>query len=354
MSSDEIKHTKAEEAPPALLSSEELAAYRKELASDDASLDIRAKWEGYLDGLESFLRSRLRGQDLALQTLAGAVRRVESLGLRSDRKPKGTFFFVGPTGVGKTESTKLTAQYLYGSDKDFRAGGNFAIFDMGEYGDEGSIKQLLGRDKSEQGVLGDAIDALNARGGGIILFDEIEKAHIAVSKMMLGLIDDGRVRMMNDSVKRANEMYLVFTSNVGAKTAAEFKRPIVTTVRRIMIRAAEQHFGPEFVARFGATVVFMRLEREIQVDICRDFMPSVCRRIQEFRGYRAFDYDEDALQALASLAYSMAAGARYVKSTLEREVGDAVLAAKDTFKFSHPSLLLTTDARTRKLIVREQ
>jgi ATP-dependent Clp protease ATP-binding subunit ClpB len=335
------------------ISAEELQRLRESVHCDGAPPDDIRRWESYLLGLEQHLKKNLRGQSAALEALCRAICRAEVVGVRKKGKPKASFFCAGPTGVGKTESAKLIAGYLFGSTKSWRDGGNFAVWDMGEFAEQGSIAQMLGRNRDEQGDLGDAIDALCARGGGIILFDEIEKAHPTVALMMLGLLDEARVTMKNGKVKNVSNCYIICTSNVGAAKASKLRKCPVATVTKAIVAAAQKHFRPEFMARFSAMIVFMRLTRDVQVEICRDYMPALLSKVANYRGFRSLAVDEDALVLLAAKSYDQTAGARFVMSVLDREVGDAVLEWLPKQVTPHPALRLTVDPVSKRIVIIE-
>lgn len=325
------------------------------MATIDDFSDRGARDE-YVAGLGPFLKKRLRGQDAAVDVLAKAIARVEVVGVRRAKKPKASFFCAGPTGVGKTESTQLIAEYLYGTSKHWRDGGRLAAFDMAEFAEDGSIAQLLGRGKDEQGVLGDAMDALNEKGGGILLFDEIEKAHTQVAKMFLSLLDAARTTMKNGSVKSAENMYVFCTSNVGAALAAEMEMSPEATVRRTILNEATAFFAPEVMARYSEKIVFMRLSRPTQVAICGDYLPGLCERVSQRNGLRGIGFDADALASIAAESYSKSAGARFVMSVCDRVVGNAILEwlSSGTRKQENPHLMLRYNSPGKKIFVVEE
>ncbi len=205
------------------------------------------------------LGARILGQKEASARFAhGIMREVE---LYHHGRPRGTFLFLGPTGVGKTETTQVAARYLYGEGWKQ----HFHRLDMAEFQTLQSLDALLGRDvDGRQGLLGDAIDRLNAKGGGILLLDEIEKANQDLNKVFYGILDAARVTMRNGAEKNLEQLYIIATSNLGTDKSVQMEHAPYATIERTAFRAAESYFGSPLFYRFRERIVFRKLNREIQ------------------------------------------------------------------------------------------
>ncbi len=156
-------------------------------------------------GLRTHLEANIRGQRHVMERVASVLTRGE-LGLAHPSRPKGSFLFVGPTGVGKTELTNVFTAHLFGGLKPMR-------FDMSEYQNQSSVEKLIGQATDETGLLGRALsDALE----GTLLFDEIEKAHPLVLDLFLQMLDDASITFATGERKNLSRFYLVFTSNIGS------------------------------------------------------------------------------------------------------------------------------------------
>ncbi len=266
-----------------------------------------------LIGLYDFLSSRVRGQDRALRIIANAVQRAE-LGLASPDRPMASFLCLGPTGVGKTETILALSEFLYGTASAV------ARFDMAEYQDRNAIVRLLG-DREEQGILGREIDRRPE--GGILLFDEIEKADQGLSTVFLSVLDAGRVTMGTGETKGVTSFYVAFTSNLGSADAIKMQRLPQTTVERRVLAAATDYFRPELLARFQEKLVFNRLSYEVQEEVAEGMLTRALAGIKRSHGLR-ISFDRKVIVALMSMGYTKELGARPMRSTVEREVGDAV------------------------------
>ncbi len=192
----------------------------------------------HLRHLEAHLAEQIRGQDHVLPRVASVLHRGE-LGLAPKARPRGSFLFLGPTGVGKTELTIAFTRYLAGDEKLFR-------FDMSEYQTQDSLGLLLGGKLGEVGLLGLAV-AKSAT--GTLLFDEIEKAHPRVLDVFLQVLDAARVTMANGEALDLSGFYIVFTSNIGAAELLNLQHSSFTTMERHVLTKAQRSLRPELYAR---------------------------------------------------------------------------------------------------------
>lgn len=271
----------------------------------------------HLKDLESFLSKRIIGQEGSVKVIADAVLRAE-LGLKELNKPKSGMLLLGPTGVGKTEIVLSLAEFLYKDSARVKR------FDMAEYQRQESLDWLLGCDKQEQGLLGDAIDDLNAKGGGILLFDEIEKAHQSLTTIFLSALDVGRISMSNGQTKDLRQFYIFFTSNLGGSSAAQMVNSDEVTVRRCVERCAQNYFSSELFARFDEVVVFRRLTYEAQLGICKKMLDSVLERLAKMLSKKLI-VDDEVFNFLVQKGYTRDLGARMLQSVICREIGNAIV-----------------------------
>lgn len=264
--------------------------------------------------LESHLKSHIRGQDTALVRMASVLRRGE-LGLCAPHRPKGSFLLLGPTGVGKTESTVVFTRYLMGDGRLFR-------FDMSEYQTQDSLSLLLGADSQERGHLGRCVtDAAT----GTLLFDEIEKAHPRIMDVFLQILDAARVTFADGTTADLGGFYVVFTSNIASGELLDWQHSSFATMERHVLARAQQWLRPELYARITEKLVFQRLGYEIQMEIAR-LMLVRHLLLLEAKGH-CLIAEPDVLPFLIRHGFHPRLGARPLRDTIERLVGDAVAAS---------------------------
>lgn len=271
----------------------------------------------HLRHLEAHLAAQIRGQDHVLARVASVLHRGE-LGLAQASRPRGSFLFLGPTGVGKTELTIAFTRYLAGADKLFR-------FDMSEYQTQESLSLLLGGKLGEVGLLGLAV-AKSAT--GTLLFDEIEKAHPRVLDVFLQVLDAARVTMASGDVLDLRGFYIVFTSNIGAAELLNLQHSSFTTMERHVLTKAQRSLRPELYARITEKIVFSRLSYDVQLDIAR---LHITRELALLRD-QGFDLvvDESVVSFLIQRGFHPRLGARPLRDAIEKHlrgaVADAMLA----------------------------
>jgi ATP-dependent Clp protease ATP-binding subunit ClpA len=278
-----------------------------------------------LTRLEPFLNQRLFGQEEAVATLAEAVLNAE-LGLPRPGKPKAAFLFLGPTGVGKTQLTKLLAQFLYGERE---AAQRLERLNMAEYADERTaLGRLIGENHGEQGDLGDALDRLIGLGGGILLVDEIEKAAPKVAKLWLAGIDEAEIGCANGSRKNLDGCYIVMTSNLGAQEAMDMQDSGQTAMKNVLREKATKFFGPEMIGRFrryNGVVVFNPLSASVQEQVCRSILEREVERFADERGLQ-ITATKHAFLELKKEGFEKAMGARPMEGTVQRLMNRAYCA----------------------------
>jgi ATP-dependent Clp protease ATP-binding subunit ClpA len=230
--------------------------------------------------------------------------------LAHPNRPKGSFLFVGPTGVGKTEITITFTDYLCGSDRLHR-------FDMSEFQNQSSVGLLLGNSATDTGMLGRALDK-NSR--GTLLFDEMEKAHPLVLDLFLQILDAGRITLANGETRNLNNYYIVFTSNIGSGEAMRMESSAFATIERTVLRRVDQALRPELVARINEKLVFNRLPYAIQREICE---LMIGREIERLRllGH-SLTIEVAKVENLVREGYHRTLGARPMRNTVDRFLQD--------------------------------
>ena len=294
-------------------------------AVDEAAIaGVVSRWTGVpvdkmLEGersklmhMEDKLRERVIGQDQALTAVAHAVRRARA-GLQDPNRPIGSFLFLGPTGVGKTELTKALASFLFDDDRAM------VRIDMSEFMEKHSVSRLIGAPPGyvgydEGGVL---TEAVRRRPYQVILFDEVEKAHEDVFNVLLQVLDDGRLTDGQGRAVNFKNTIIVLTSNLGSDVlAAQPEGEKVEMVQGQVMEAVRAHFRPEFLNRLDEIILFRRLQRadmaaivKIQLERLRELLTD--RKIE-------LDLDRSALDWLAAEGYDSTYGARPLKRVIQR------------------------------------
>ncbi len=266
-----------------------------------------------LRNLESALLSSIKGQNHVIPRVVSVLRRGE-MGLAQQSRPKGSFLFVGPTGVGKTELATCFTEYLFGP-------GHLHRFDMSEFQNQSSVGLLLGQSSNETGMLG---KALKRSEKGTLLFDEMEKAHPLVLDLFLQILDAGHITLANGETKNLNGYYIVFTSNIGSAEAMRMEKSVFATIERTVLRKIDQTLRPELVARITDKVVFARLSYETQREICE---AMVKREAERLRGL-GFEIKTNAemIEKLLREGYHRTLGARPMRNAVDRLLQEAVVA----------------------------
>ena len=276
--------------------------------------------------MEDHLEARVVGQAEAVRALSNAVRRARA-GLNDENQPLGSFLFLGPTGVGKTELTKAAAEFLFGDDTAM------VRVDMSEYMEKHSVSRLIGAPPGyvgydEGGVL---TEAVRRRPYQVVLFDEVEKAHPDVFNILLQVLDDGILTDGHGRVVDFKQTIIILTSNLGAHGLSDPSAIKNIEVARANVMAAVQsHFKPEFLNRLDETIIFNRLSKEhmyrivdIQLDMLRDRVSSLNLKIK---------LEPGATDWIAEEGYDPVYGARPLKrviqNSLQNPIAELILAGK--------------------------
>jgi ATP-dependent Clp protease ATP-binding subunit ClpB len=301
------------------------ALLKEEVEAEDVAAVV-SRWTGIpvsrlLEGetekllhMEERLHQGVVGQDEAVRAVANAVRRARS-GLQDPDRPIGSFIFLGPTGVGKTELARALAAFLFDDEAAM------VRIDMGEYQEKHTVSRLIGAPPGYVGFEegGQLTEAVRRRPYSVILFDEIEKAHAEVFNVLLQLLDDGRLTDGQGRTVGFKNSVVIMTSNLGGELWAEggSEAEVSQGQLRELLR---QHFRPEFLNRIDEVVVFQRLSREQLAQIAGIQLDRLSRRLAD-AGYR-LEVSEDAKAWLAEAGYDPVYGARPLKRAIQRELQD--------------------------------
>ena len=263
--------------------------------------------------MEEKLHERVVGQDEAVQAVANAVRRSRA-GLSDPNRPSGSFLFLGPTGVGKTELTKSLASFLFDDE-------NAMIrIDMSEFMEKHSVSRLVGAPPGyvgyeEGGVL---TEAVRRRPYSVVLFDEVEKAHPDVFNILLQVLDDGRLTDSQGRVVDFKNTVIIMTSNLGSHKIQEMAGDSYEEIKAAVMNSVNQHFRPEFINRIDEIVVFHPLGQEQMAGIADIQLSRLRKRLQE----RDMDIvlSDEAMTKLIAVGYDPVYGARPLKRAIQQEI----------------------------------
>ena len=300
----------------------------EEVVTPDHVAHIVSRWTGIpvdkmLEGerekllrMEDEIAKRVVGQGEAVQAVSKAVRRARA-GLQDPNRPIGSFMFLGPTGVGKTELTKALASFLFDDETAM------VRIDMSEFMEKHSVARLIGAPPGyvgyeEGGVL---TEAVRRRPYQVILFDEIEKAHPDVFNVLLQVLDDGRLTDGQGRTVDFRNTLIVMTSNLGAEYLVSLREDQdVDAVRDEVMAAVRAHFRPEFLNRVDEIVLFHRLRRQDMGQIVQIQLKRLEKLLEDRK--ITLDLDKDAVEWLAEKGYDPAYGARPLKRVMQKELQD--------------------------------
>ena len=268
--------------------------------------------------LEDVLHRRVIGQKEGVKAVSDAIRRNRS-GLSDPNKPLGSFLFIGPTGVGKTELAKTLADFLFNDEK------SLTRIDMSEYMEKFSVTRLIGAPPGYVGYDegGQLTEAVRRRPYSVVLFDEIEKAHPDVFNVLLQVLDDGRLTDGQGRVVDFKNTIIIMTSNLGSEliledssTAQDGENSCVSQAVQVKIDALlKQHFRPEFLNRIDEIVMFKKLDKKSISSIVKLQLERVRKRLSEKR--LLIEFDEKSVEFLSEKGYDPAFGARPVKRAVQ-------------------------------------
>ncbi len=297
---------------------------KEEVDEEDVG-EVVAKWTGIpaarlLEGeveklvrMEERLHARVIGQDEAVRVVSEAVRRARA-GLQDPRRPIGSFLFLGPTGVGKTELARALADFLFDDERAM------VRLDMSEYQEKHAVARMIGAPPGYVGYEegGALTEAVRRRPYCVILLDEIEKAHPEVLNVLLQLLDDGRLTDGQGRTVDFRNALVVMTSNLGSDAILELSATDPARMEALVQRALREHFRPEFLNRLDETVVFHALSR----DDIRHVVELQFAQLRSALGERRIGLvlTRDARDRLADEGYDPLFGARPLKRTIQRRI----------------------------------
>ena len=268
--------------------------------------------------MEDALRRRVVGQDEALTAVADAVRRARA-GLNDPNRPLGSFLFLGPTGVGKTELTKALAAFLFDDEAAITR------MDMSEYMEKHSVSRLIGAPPGYVGYDegGALTEAVRRRPYQVVLFDEVEKAHPDVFNVLLQVLDDGRLTDGQGRVIDFKNTLIIMTSNLGSEAlAGQGEGDDVEAVRPYVMDQVRGHFRPEFLNRIDEIILFRRLGRDQMAGIVRIQMARFEKLLADRR--LTLSLDDSAFAWLADKGYDPVYGARPLKRVIQKDLVDPI------------------------------
>jgi len=267
--------------------------------------------------LERNLRELIRGQDHVFPAVVERVTIGES-GLASPGRPKGSFIFLGPTGVGKTETARILSRTLFDGKEPL-------CLDMAEFKSDDALTKFIGDHTGRLGRLG---HILTHHREGILLFDEIEKAKPEVADVCLSILDAARVTCGVDQTFDLSGFYPIFTSNLGAADILRAKHLNFTQIEKHVLAQVAATFRPEFMGRIDSILVFRKLSYDIQVEIARMRLEEERRHLSG-KGHR-IQFDDDVLNFLLQVGFDKYLGARPLRKAMERYIRFPIAQASHT------------------------
>jgi len=327
---------------------------KEEVDADDIA-EVVSRWTGIpvsrlMEGeveklihMEERLHRRIIGQDQAIQAVANAVRRSRA-GLSDPRRPIGSFLFLGPTGVGKTELARALAEFLF-DDEDA-----MVRIDMSEYQERHTVSRLIGAPPGYVGYEegGQLTEAVRRRPYAVVLFDEIEKAHAEVFNTLLQLLDEGRLTDGHGRTVDFRNTVIIMTSNIGSTIIKELGGRDEALMRRQVLAMLDQHFRPEFLNRIDEIIIFHNLTMEDLVQIVDIQLERLKKLLAE--RHITLEVTDAARRYLAETGFDPVFGARPLKRVIGREVQDPLALALLQGRF-HDGDTIRADVRDGELVL---
>ena len=331
------KWKKSEQKNEALVTSEDICDVISSWTKIPVS-KLTKKESEKLKELDTKLKERVIGQDEAVEALARAIKRAR-VGLKDEKRPIGSFIFLGPTGVGKTELTKALAENLFGDEN------SMIRFDMSEFMEPHSVSKLIGSPPGYVGFEegGQLTEKIRRNPYSVILFDEIEKAHPDVMNMLLQILDDGRLTDSNGRTVNFKNTVIIMTSNIGARLITDKKTLGFTSkeenreekkeyedIKKDVLAELKKEFKPEFINRIDEIIVFHKLQKEEMRQIVDIMLKQVIKRM-EVQNIK-IKIDDDVKDKIIEKGTDANYGARPLKRTiqnlLEDKIAEAILDGK--------------------------
>lgn len=298
---------------------------RDEVTADDIAAVV-ARWTGIpinrlrasettkLGRLEDELHKRVVGQNRAVNAVANAIRRSRA-GIGDQNRPIGSFLFLGPTGVGKTELARSLAEALFDDER------SMTRIDMSEYMEQHAVSRLIGSPPGyvgyEQG--GQLTEAVRRRPYSIVLFDEVEKAHPDVFNVLLQVLDDGRLTDGQGRTVNFSNTVIIMTSNIGSRHIQDWDGRDYSALEQTLQTELASYFRPEFLNRIDDIVIFDRIQPDDMRHIIEVQLTNMLSQIKNSK-HIVLDFSDEAKDALAKLGYDPAYGARPLKRIIQTQV----------------------------------
>ncbi|MCL6268955.1 ATP-dependent chaperone ClpB [Sansalvadorimonas sp. 2012CJ34-2] len=322
--------------------------------TDEEIAEVVSRWTGIpvnrmLEGerdkllrMEEALHNRVIGQHEAVQAVADAVRRSRA-GLSDPNKPNGSFMFLGPTGVGKTELCKSLAEFLFDTEDAV------VRIDMSEFMEKHSVARLLGAPPGYVGYEegGYLTEAVRRRPYSVVLLDEVEKAHADVFNVLLQVLDDGRLTDGQGRTVDFRNTVIVMTSNLGSDLIQTLDNHEFETVKSTLMNVVGQHFRPEFVNRIDELVVFHPLEKGQIAGIACIQLDRLCKRLAE--NELSLELSDKAMALLVDAGFDPVYGARPLKRAIQREIENPLAQSILAGKYE-PGSTIKMDVKEEKVV----
>src|SRR3989338_1291716 len=327
------QYTRSHRGEKALVRGEDVA----EIISQKSHVpvtSVTAKEADKLLHLESIMHERIIGQDEAVKAVAAALRRARAE-LRTEKRPIANFLFLGPTGVGKTETAKTVAEVYFGNEE------NMIRLDMSEYQEKSAVYRIIGAPGESGGLL---TEPVRKNPFSLVLLDELEKAHPDILNIFLQVLDDGRATDSAGRVIDFTNAIIIATSNAGSPYVQEElkKGTAIEEIKKgLLERELKQYFRPEFLNRFDAVIVYKPLTEEEIVQIARLIIAKIAKQL-EAKGI-TFRATDEAIAELAHAGFDPQFGARPLRRVIQERVQDALA-----------NLLLTAKLSRRDVVVLEK
>ena len=290
--------------------------------------DVISKWTGIplekmlenekntLSNLENILAKQIIGQDEALSSVSSAIRRSRA-GIQEPNKPIGSFLFLGPTGVGKTELSKAIASFLFESEKDL------LIFDMSEFMEKHSVSKLIGSPPGYIGYEsgGRLTELVRRRPYKVLLFDEIEKAHRDIYNLLLQVLDEGRLSDGQGNIVDFKNTIIIMTSNLGSSEFNKSYGDFNTAKERVMDKV-KGFFRPEMINRLDDIIIFNNLKKKAMDSIVKIQLANLSKRLEEKE--IKLEFNNTLILYLAKKGFSEEYGARPLKRLIQKEIENII------------------------------